>query len=300
MKLQKYKKKIDKTKNTVALPRIRYKMKVVETISNLNTELLKYTNKSIGFVPTMGSLHEGHLSLINYAQIKSDIVIVSIFVNPTQFNDPRDFKNYPSNHRKDLDKLSNEKVDVVFIPKSVNEIYANEKPLNISLDGIDEVMEGKYRKGHFDGVVRVVSLLFSIVRPQFAFFGEKDFQQLLIIKSMAKKHFKSIEVIGCPTKRDKNGLALSSRNLLLNEDDRKKAINLIKILKHSKSIFNNYDNTKLEKDSFEKLKDFSIPEYFEIRETSFLKRIKDKKTKQRAFVAAKIGNIRLIDNIELN
>ena len=117
---------------------------------------------------------------------------------------------------------------------------------------------------------------------------------------MAKKHFKSIEVIGCPTKRDKNGLALSSRNLLLNEDDRKKAINLIKILKHSKSIFNNYDNTKLEKDSFEKLKDFSIPEYFEIRETSFLKRIKNKKTKQRAFVAAKIGNIRLIDNIELN
>ena len=300
MKLQKYKKKIDKTKNTVALPRIRYKMKVVETISNLNTELLKHTNKSIGFVPTMGSLHDGHLSLINYAQIKSDIVIVSIFVNPTQFNDPSDFKNYPSNHRKDLDKLSKEKVDIVFIPKSVNEIYANEKPLNISLDGIDEVMEGKYRKGHFDGVVRVVSLLFSIVRPQFAFFGEKDFQQLLIIKSMAKKHFKSIEVIGCPTKRDKNGLALSSRNLLLNEDDRKKAINLIKILKHSKSIFNNYDNTKLEKDSFEKLKDFSIPEYFEIRETSFLKRIKDKKTKQRAFVAAKIGNIRLIDNIELN
>lgn len=300
MKLQKYKKKIDKTKNTVALLLIRLKMKVVETISNLNDELLKHSNKTIGFVPTMGFLHEGHLSLVKNAQKKSEIVIVSIFVNPTQFNDPNDFKNYPSNHKNDLDKLSNENVDIVFIPFSVDEIYSYEKPLKINLNGIDEIMEGKHRKGHFDGVIRIVSLLFSLIKPQFAFFGEKDFQQLLVVKSLAKEHFKSIDIIGCHTKRDENGLALSSRNSLLNEEDWKRAINIIKVLKHCKSIFKTFDNATLEKDSFEKLKEFSDPEYFEIRESKFLKRTKEKQLKQRAFVAARIGNIRLIDNIELN
>ncbi len=275
-------------------------MKVVHTISDLNNQLINYKLKSIGFVPTMGSLHDGHISLIQKAFLKAEIVVVSIFVNPTQFNDPKDFSNYPVNYNEDLEKLEKQNVDVVFIPKSVAELYSNEKPLNVDLNGIDEVMEGFHRKGHFNGVVRVLNLLFSLIKPQYAFFGEKDYQQLMVVKSMAKNHFKNIEIIGCPTKRDQNGLAMSSRNLLLKKEDHNKAIKLIKLLEDSKHMFQTHDRKFIEDYCLSKLKKFSIPEYFEIREISYLKRVEDKTTKQRAFVAAKIGDIRLIDNIEIN
>ena len=275
-------------------------MKVVHTISDLNNELINYKSKRIGFVPTMGSLHDGHISLVQNALLKAEAVIVSIFVNPTQFNDPKDFNNYPINYIKDLEKLEKHNVDVVFIPKSVAELYSNEKPLHVDLKGIDEIMEGFHRKGHFNGVVRVLNLLFSLVKPHYAFFGEKDYQQLMVVKSMAKKHFKLIEIIGCPTKRDQNGLAMSSRNLLLKKEDHNKAIKLIKLLELSKGMFQTHDHKSIEDHCLSELKKFSIPEYFEIREISYLKRVEDKTTKQRAFVAAKIGDIRLIDNIEIN
>ena len=275
-------------------------MKVVHTISDLNNELINYKSKRIGFVPTMGSLHDGHISLVQNALLKAEAVIVSIFVNPTQFNDPKDFNNYPIDHSKDLEKLEKHNVDVVFIPKSVAELYSNEKPLRVDLKGIDEIMEGFHRKGHFNGVVRVLNLLFSLVKPHYAFFGEKDYQQLMVVKNMAKKHFKHIEIIGCPTKRDQNGLAMSSRNLLLKKEDHNKAIKLIKLLELSKGMFQTHDHKSIEDHCLTELKKFSIPEYFEIREISYLKRVEDKTTKQRAFVAAKIGDIRLIDNIEIN
>ncbi|MDG2343387.1 MAG: pantoate--beta-alanine ligase [Flavobacteriales bacterium] len=275
-------------------------MKVVHTISDLNNELINYKSKSIGFVPTMGSLHDGHISLVQNALLKAEAVIVSIFVNPTQFNNTKDFNNYPIDYDKDLEKLDKENVDVVFIPKSAAEIYNNEKPIKVDLNGIDEVMEGVHRKGHFDGVVRVLNLLFLLVKPHYAFFGEKDYQQLMVVKSMAKKHFKNIEIIGCPTKRDQNGLAMSSRNLLLKKEDHNRAIKLIKLLEESKLMFQTYDHKSIEDYCMSKLKKFSIPEYFEIREIDCLRKVGGKTTKQRAFVAAKIGDIRLIDNIEIN
>ena len=275
-------------------------MKVIHTISNLNIELQKNKSKRIGFVPTMGSLHEGHISLVKQAVLKSDFVVVSIFVNPTQFNDISDYNNYPIDHNKDLNKLINEKIDVVFIPESVEELYENELPIEVDFQGIDEVMEGKSRKGHFDGVVRVLNLLFTHIKPNFAFFGEKDYQQLLVVKAMSNMHFQQIKIIGCPTKRDENGLAMSSRNLLLKEQDKNRAILLNKILKEAKFMFQKRSNDSIEEHCFSKLKEFSVPEYFEIREEKCLKKVKDKSTKQRAFVAISLGEIRLIDNIELN
>jgi pantoate--beta-alanine ligase len=275
-------------------------MKVIHTISNLNIELQKHNSKSIGFVPTMGSLHEGHISLVKQAVLKSELVIVSIFVNPTQFNDANDYKNYPSNHSEDLEKLTKEEIDIVFIPKSSEELYNNEQAIEVDFNGIDQVMEGKHRKGHFNGVVRVLNLLFSIIKPNFAFFGEKDYQQLLIVKAMAQKHFKNIKIIGCPTKRDKRGLAMSSRNLLLKETDHNKAIQLIKLLEEAKIMFQSSRHDSIEDYCLSKLKEFSVPEYFEIREVNSLEKVKDKIAKQRVFVAATIGKIRLIDNIELN
>lgn len=275
-------------------------MKVIHTISNLNIELQKNKSKRIGFVPTMGSLHEGHISLVKQAVLKSDFVVVSIFVNPTQFNDISDYNNYPTDHNKDLNKLINEKIDVVFIPESVEELYENELPIEVDFQGIDEVMEGKSRKGHFEGVVRVLNLLFTHIKPNFAFFGEKDYQQLLVVKAMSNMHFQQIKIIGCPTKRDENGLAMSSRNLLLKEQDKSRAILLNKILKEAKSMFQKRSNDSIEEYCFSKLKEFSVPEYFEIREEKCLKKVKDKSIKQRAFVAISLGEIRLIDNIELN
>ena len=275
-------------------------MKVVHNISDLNNELINYKSKSIGFVPTMGSLHDGHISLVQNALLKAEAVIVSIFVNPTQFNNTKDFNNYPIDYDKDLEMLDKENVDVVFIPKSAAELYNNEEPIKVDLNGIDEVMEGVHRKGHFDGVVRVLNLLFLLVKPHYAFFGEKDYQQLMVVKSMAKKHFKNIEIIGCPTKRDQNGLAMSSRNLLLKKEDHNRAIKLIKLLEESKLMFQTHDHKSIEDYCMSKLKKFSIPEYFEIREIDCLRKVVGKTTKQRAFVAAKIGEIRLIDNIEIN
>ncbi len=275
-------------------------MKLVHTISDLNNELIKNKSKSIGFVPTMGSLHDGHISLVKQAVLKSELVVVSIFVNPTQFNDPNDYINYPTNHNKDLEKLNLEKINIVFIPKTVDELYFNERAVKVDFNGIDQVMEGMHRKGHFNGVVRVLNLLFTLVKPNFAFFGEKDYQQLMVVKTMAEKHFNQIEIIGCPTKRDGNGLAMSSRNLLLEKQDHSKAINIIKVLKESKSMFLTHSHSSIENYCFSKLNEFSNPEYFEIREVNSLRKVKDKIAKQRAFVAATIGNIRLIDNIELN
>lgn len=275
-------------------------MKVIHTVFNLNMELQKHKSKRIGFVPTMGSLHEGHISLVKHAVQKTDFVIVSIFVNPTQFNDASDYNNYPSNHNKDLNKLINEKIDVVFIPESVEELYNHESPIKVDFQGVDEVMEGKHRSGHFDGVVRVLNILFTIIKPNFAFFGEKDFQQLLVVKAMSNRHFQQIKIIGCPTKRDDSGLAMSSRNLLLKQQEKSQAVLINNILKEAKSMFQTNSHDSIEKYCFSKLKEFSIPEYFEIREDKNLKKVKDKTTKQRAFVATTLGKIRLIDNIELN
>ena len=186
-------------------------MQVVRQLQELNEALSTESNRSIGFVPTMGFLHRGHLSLINESLKKADFTIVSIFVNPTQFNNPIDFENYPLSLKEDLLILEQEEVDLVFCP-DYKTLYNNEKPVEINLGKLDTVLEATKRKGHFRGVIRVVNIFFKLINPNYAFFGEKDYQQYLIIAELARVYFPQIEIIMCPTIREQVGLAMSSRN----------------------------------------------------------------------------------------
>lgn len=202
-------------------------MKVFRTVEDLREFLDGRTaqNQSIGFVPTMGALHKGHISLVEYAKEQTDCVVVSLFVNPTQFNDPKDLERYPRTEQADLEMLENAGVDVVFVP-SVEVIYPQKDERVFDFGDIEKVMEGASRPGHFNGVVQVVSRLFDIVEPNKAFFGEKDFQQLAIIRKMVKElgyDKKGVQIVGCPIVRAEDGLALSSRNALLDQLQRSQA-----------------------------------------------------------------------------
>lgn len=264
---------------------------------------LKAQNKKIGFVPTMGALHKGHLSLINKAQQKNDIVVVSIFVNPTQFDKQEDLVNYPKTLDNDMRLLENVNCDVLFHP-SVQEIYG-EKTLSqkFDFDGLEHQMEGKFRTGHFDGVGTIVKTLFEIVAPDKAYFGQKDFQQLQIIKKMVKKYRLPIKVKGCKIFREDDGLAMSSRNTRLTKEQREVAPFIHKILKKVKKKFKEesaIDITEWVENQFKK-QDLLTLEYFTIADEKTLKPIKNKEfdQKYRAFIAVFAGGIRLIDNISL-
>jgi pantoate--beta-alanine ligase len=208
-------------------------MKVIHTKKELNEFLLPYRNssKTIGFVPTMGALHAGHLSLVEKSASSCDITIMSIFVNPTQFNDIKDFEKYPQNLTSDIEKLKQSPCDILFAP-NINEIY--DKGLNeriyIDLSLLNNILEGEKRPGHYDGVVTVVYKLFSIIQPHNVFLGLKDYQQVLVIKELIIQKKLPIEAIGCPTLREPNGLAMSSRNTRLSEDEKEIALNLSKAL----------------------------------------------------------------------
>jgi len=188
-----------------------------------------HEGKTIGFVPTMGALHEGHLSLVRQAKADSDIVVVSIFVNPTQFNNPDDLRNYPREPEADIQKLKSAGADIIFTP-SEKEIYPEPDTRIFDFGTMDKVMEGFYRPGHFNGVAQVVDRLFSLVQPQLAFFGEKDFQQLAIIKALVAQKQLPIRIVSCPTVREPDGLAMSSRNLLLTATQRTHAPLIYKTL----------------------------------------------------------------------
>jgi pantoate--beta-alanine ligase len=257
---------------------------------------------SIGFVPTMGALHEGHLSLIRLAQMENECTLLSIFVNPTQFNETSDFKTYPRNEEKDLALIETLAIDAVFIP-TTNEMYADDKNdlLDFSLEGLDSVMEGRFRKGHFDGVVTIVDKFFSLIKPNIAYFGLKDFQQLAIIRFLASKRYPNIKIAACPIIRENDGLAMSSRNALLRRDERQKATLISKVLNKLKEQwrvlpFNELINQA--RTSFDGT-DFTL-EYLEISDSETLKPLYDYNEKPAvACVAAKIGSVRLIDNCEL-
>jgi pantoate--beta-alanine ligase len=270
--------------------------------SNLGVKQWVKVNKnhSVGFVPTMGALHKGHLSLAQKAKSSCDKIVVSIFVNPTQFNNQNDLKNYPKKLEEDLQLLKENKVDMVFVPSSIEEVYNNENPVVFDLDKIDKVMEGAHRAGHFEGVGRVVKLLLELIDPDFAFFGEKDYQQLLIIKKVVDQFSLKAQIIGCETIREKDGLAMSSRNTLLNPDERKLAIEIYKSLKLCKENFHYKNRETLEKKCLSFLRTSLDPEYFEIRNADDLTKSGDIETKWRAFVASNVGQVRLIDNIALN
>ena len=269
-------------------------------------ESLSTQNFSVGFVPTMGALHNGHLSLIKQAIDENDHVIVSIYINPTQFDDKHDLDKYPYNLEEDikiLKTIKNNKLSL-FTPSNF-EIYGkNISKKNFNFEGLDQHMEGKFRPGHFAGVATVVKKLLEVVRPNKAYFGEKDYQQLLIVNKLAELLKFPISIIGCPISRDENGLALSSRNSRLSTDDRLHASIIYKNLLLAKDQFYTTEIANIKASVQEFF--FNDPkmelEYFEIVEADNLESTSkiNKNTKYRALIAVHISNVRLIDNIALN
>ena len=278
---------------------------------NTQNELVSYLNSvsnketTIGFVPTMGALHKGHLSLLEESIKNNSVNVISIFVNPTQFNNAEDLAKYPKTLDEDIEKIKSISEDIIIFAPSVDDIYKGKTvSQQFDFDGLENQMEGKFRPGHFDGVGTIVKRLFEIVKPTNAYFGEKDFQQLLIVKKMVEKAKMSVNVIGCPIHRESNGLAMSSRNERLSAAERKEAAIIYKTIQESKMLFatkSAKEITEFVTEKFSNHPKFKL-EYFEIadEETLFpcIRKIKNKK--YRAFIAVFVNKIRLIDTISLN
>lgn len=260
----------------------------------------KKEGKTIGFVPTMGALHNGHLSLVKECKKNSDVTVVSIFVNPTQFNDLEDLKRYPRTLDKDTELLKSVNCDLVFAP-SVEEIYPEPDTRKFDFGYIESVMEGAKRPGHFNGVGQVVSRLFDIIQPDKAFFGMKDFQQVAIIKNMVKQLNYNIQIVPCPIIREESGLALSSRNTLLDEDHKKNAPHIYATLKKARNLASEMSVSDLKKWITDEINSnpYLETEYVEIVDDTTLKVTENWKEEgiKVACVAVYAGKIRLIDNI---
>src|SRR6478609_4938536 len=266
---------------------------------------IKTTNSSIGFVPTMGALHKGHQSLMLQSTKENDITVVSIFVNPTQFNNPEDLEKYPRTLSADKIKISEIDPNIIVFAPTVEDMYEG-KTLSESFnfDGLENKMEGKFRPGHFDGVGTIVKRLFEIVQPTKAYFGEKDFQQVQIVKKMVEKNHLQVTIVVCPIYREINNLAMSSRNERLTLQEKEEAGIIYKILSGAKAKFINNSAKKTSEwveNEFKKNKKFTL-EYFEIADEETLSSCnrKNKNKKYRAFIAVFINNVRLIDTISLN
>lgn len=277
-------------------------MKIFTKKKNLQQHLLQIhdSRKTIGFVPTMGALHEGHLSLIEQAQRHNDEIVCSIFVNPTQFNDPKDLEKYPRTIEQDIKLLEQVNCDILFKPE-VEEIYDDNEQWHLDTGELEYLLEGKFRPGHYQGVTQVVYKLFSIVKPDTAYFGQKDYQQFLIIKKMVELLKIPVQLVMCPIKRETDGLAMSSRNIHLTPEDREHALILSKTLNWVTNNFNIDNISQLKKEA--ELMISSEPgvelEYFEIADGDTLHPA-DKNSKNIiALVAAKVGKTRLIDNVLL-
>jgi len=269
-------------------------------------DALKEQQDTIGFVPTMGALHKGHLALVERALANNDKVIVSVFVNPTQFNNIEDLEKYPKTLDEDIALLKsvNGNSIIVYAP-SVDDIYdGNTVSGKFDFDGLEYEMEGKFRPGHFDGVGTVVKRLFEIVRPDNAYFGEKDFQQLQIIKKLVSKYKLHVNIVGCDIYRESNGLAMSSRNVRLSNQQKMAAPFIFKTLKTAKKHFGTKSASKVIEWVTEQFENNDILklEYFTVADADSLKEVKrkTKNKKYRAFIAVYAGEIRLIDNIALN
>lgn len=256
----------------------------------------------IGFVPTMGALHEGHLSLINRAKKDNDIVVCSVFVNPIQFNNPADLEKYPRTPEKDIKKLEQAGCDAVFMP-TAEEMYPNKVEDHYDFGDLERVMEGACRPGHFNGVAIVVRKLFEIVTPNRAYFGEKDFQQLAIINKMVSNLNMNLEIVPCPIVREKDGLAMSSRNVRLNEAERAIAPKIFATLNDSitkKDVMSPAEMKNYALKKYAEIKEFDV-EYVEITDEINLKSIEnwDECDHARIFVALQLGPVRLIDNVRI-
>ena len=278
-------------------------MKLVHTIQELRAELdiQRKAGKKIGFVPTMGALHEGHASLVRRAVAENDVVVVSDFVNPTQFNDKNDLLKYPRTLEADCELLEKEGAAYVFAP-SVEEVYPEPDTRQFSYAPLDTVMEGKYRPGHFNGVCQVVSKLFMMVEPDKAYFGEKDFQQLAIIREMVKQMNFPLEIVGCPIVREEDGLALSSRNARLSEEERLQALSISKTLFQSKEYAATHtveETQKFVEEGIAAAEGLEL-EYFELVDGTTLQKIStwDETNYAVGCITVYCGDVRLIDNIK--
>ena len=280
-------------------------MVICYSLSHFNSELSLITNNyKIGFVPTMGALHQGHISLVKKAHELSDIVVVSIFVNPTQFNNPQDLERYPRTVEEDCKRLEEAGANLVFVP-SVGDIYPQKDERLFDLGGLDAVGEGPRRPGHFNGVAQVVTRLFDIVKPRYAYFGEKDFQQLSIIRHFTKELNYPVEIISCPTIREEDGLAMSSRNTLLTPEHREAAPLIYKTLKtaQERSQAQILSPDELCKWVTDEINSNSLlkTEYVEIVNSLTLRLVKNWNDHEQIqmCVAVFAGSVRLIDNIKL-
>lgn len=276
-------------------------MQVFETINALQKELSQLKSKSIGLVPTMGALHRGHLSLMNQSLKDNDITVVSVFVNPTQFNDKNDLEKYPRTLDKDTELVNSLGVDYVFVP-TVEEMYPEPDTRVFNYSPQDEVMEGTYRPGHFNGMCQIVSKLFSIVQPTRAYFGEKDYQQLVIVKRMVEDLKFDIEVVGCPIVREKDGLALSSRNALLSKEERENALLISKTLLESLKLAANYslkETLSFVKNTIQQDDNLEL-QYFEIVDANTLLPLEEWEDSSSIIgcITVFCGAVRLIDNIK--
>lgn len=281
-------------------------MKFISTIEGLHEYIDNLNIKPLGFVPTMGALHRGHLSLVRNAINKCNLVVISIYVNPTQFNDKEDLKNYPRTLDNDLELLKEvlREHDIVFNP-SDREIYPEPDTRVFDFGNLDKVMEGRERPGHFNGVAQVVSTLFRIVKPDYAFFGQKDFQQLTIVKDLVRQTGDKVRVIANPIIREPDGLAMSSRNRLLEPEIRINAAVIYKALVSATASFPEKDIPAIRSQvikTINKVNGFEV-EYFEIVDNSQLNPVAskseiDNSKKYFGCIAVKTGKIRLIDNIE--
>jgi pantoate--beta-alanine ligase len=282
-------------------------MKVLSTIADLQSEIRLSGLNPVGLVPTMGALHEGHLSLVRTAVPQCRLVVVSIFVNPTQFNDKKDLTNYPRTIGRDLELLGTvlRENDIVFTPET-KEMYPEEDKRQFSFGNLDNVMEALHRPGHFNGVAQIVSKLFNIVDPHFAYFGIKDFQQLAVIKALVRQMKYRVEIVSCQIIRESDGLAMSSRNTLLSTELRKNAPEIYRTISAAAEMMEKADIPEIKnfvEERINRIPDYSL-EYFEIVDDKDLFTVKSTKELQTGkqyygCIAVRAGNIRLIDNIRI-
>ncbi|MFT4524935.1 MAG: pantoate--beta-alanine ligase [Bacteroidia bacterium] len=272
-----------------------------EALSEL-LNMVRNDGKKVHFIPTMGALHEGHVSLLTNALDSNAITVVSVFVNPSQFNKSKDLHNYPRTFEADKKKLKDAGCHIMFFP-SVKEVYPDSQIPNFDLEGLDTLMEGEFRPGHFQGVVQVVDRLFSIIQPDKAFFGQKDFQQLAVVQHMMKKLGHQTEVLGCPTIREASGLAMSSRNMLLSDEALTNASIIYTTLENIKDGYKKGSTIDVlinqAKSDINSIIGFEL-EYLEIVNPGSLDRINENQNKTAvACVAAYVEGVRLIDNLML-
>ncbi|MBE50411.1 MAG: pantoate--beta-alanine ligase [Flavobacteriales bacterium] len=276
-------------------------MKVFKLYLEFHSYLNKIReNKTVAFVPTMGSLHQAHLDLVEEASKAHDIVVCSIFVNPRQFNNVDDYTSYPRDIDKDIRKLQNTSCTILYSPKE-SELYNSEEIELFDLNNLDQYMEGEHRPGHFQGVVNVIDRFFALINPESSFFGQKDIQQLMIIKHFSSIKYPKIKIIGVPTIRDKSGLAMSSRNKLLSNNDLKESLIIYRSLLFVKENHRLYSIIEIKEiifQNFQAKSNLNL-DYFEIVSIDTLHPIKNylPKDKNVVCIAATISNVRLIDNI---